>query len=444
VIYGIDSVKEKDFKSKSFERSMEFIQIKEILDGKYTGKKVSIRGWIYRERKQKSISFFVIRDVSGIIQVSIKPECKDWTEAQKLLVEASVEVTGLVKEDVRAPGGFEIEVESLSIVGLAERFLITKDQSEEFLRRVRHLWIRSRKMTIILKVRSALFQAIREFYEQKGFYEFQSPIFTGSACEGGSTLFEVKYGDDKKAYLSQSWQLYAEAAIFALEKIYTIAPSFRAEKSRTRRHLAEYWHHEMECAWMGFEDLMKFEEELIIFLAHRIAEKCRSELIELGRDPDELLAFKGPFLRMTYEETIKELGKPWGYDLTDKDERELVAKYGKPIFLTRFPREMKAFYMKVDPKDPRVVLGVDLLMPGVGETTGGSERISDPKELEESLKLFGLKREDYEWYLDLRKYGSVPHSGFGLGTERFLMWLLGIDHIIDTTAFPRTLDILYP
>ena len=433
----------KDFKPEKLDKTMEFVKIGEIIDGKHTGKTVAIRGWIHRERKQKSVSFLLIRDESGIVQTAIKPDSKYWDIMQELLVESSVIVKGVVKEDKRAPGGYEMQIEKLKVVGHAERYPITKDQSEEFLRDVRHLWIRSRRMTLIFKIRSAVFEAIHEFYKKKGYYEIQSPSFTESACEGGSTLFEVKYFDTK-AYLTQSWQLYAEALIFSLERIYCMAPSFRAEKSRTKRHLTEFWHHEMECAWMDFEELMKFQEEFIVFLAHYVAEKCEKELKELGRDVEELKQLKAPFGRMTYKEAIARLGQKWGYDVTDMDERKLVAEVGKPVFLTHFPREMKAFYMKVDPKDSKVVLGADLLIPGVGETTGGSERISDPKELEESMKIFGMKPEEYGWYMDLRKFGTVPHAGFGLGTERLVMWLSGTEHIMDTIAFPRTQTRLKP
>jgi asparaginyl-tRNA synthetase len=433
----------KHFKTEDLGDSMEFVQIGEILDGKHTDKKVVLHGWVYRERKQKAVSFFLIRDDSGIVQTAVKPDSKYWDDSQKLSVESSVEIRGIVKEDKRAPGGYEVQVEKLTIVGLAERFPITKDQSEEFLRDVRHLWIRSRRMTLILKVRAAVFEAIHTFYKQKGYSDIQAPIFTGSACEGGSTLFELKYFD-QKAYLSQSWQLYAEAMIFALQKIYCVAPTFRAEKSRTRRHLTEFWMHEMETAWMDFEGLLKFEEEFMTFVAHYVAEKCEKELKELGQDVEYFKTFKGPFIRMKYEEALKKLGQKWDYDLTDEDERKLVAEAGKPIFLTHFPRELKAFYMKVDPKDSKVVLAADLLMPGIGETIGGSERISDAKELEESLKLFKLKKEDYSWYMDLRKFGTVPHSGFGLGVERMVMWLTGSEHIMETIPFPRTMTRLYP
>jgi asparaginyl-tRNA synthetase len=422
---------------------MEFVPIGDILDGQHTGKKVAVRGWVYRERKQKKVSFFLIREDSGVIQTAIKPDSKFWDKAQKLLVESSVIIEGKVKEDKRAPGGYEMTIDKLEIIDLAERFPITKDQSEEFLRDVRHLAVRSRKLTTIFKVRSAVFQAIHEFFKKKEYHLVHSPSFTGSAAEGGSTLFEVKYFD-KKAYLTQTWQLYAEAMIFSLQKIYTIAPSFRAEKSRTRRHLAEYWHHEMETAWMTHDELMQFEEELILYLVDYVLKHCKRELKELGRDTTDLEKLKPPFMRMKYEEAIKKLGKEWGHDLTDDEERKLVAEIGKPVFITHFPREMKAFYMKVDKEDPRTVLASDLLIPGVGETTGGSERISDVDELLESLKLFKLDKKDYDWYIDLRRYGSIPHSGYGLGIGRLVMWLTGAEHIMDTVAFPRTMTRLEP
>ncbi|MGC8940446.1 MAG: asparagine--tRNA ligase [Candidatus Nanoarchaeia archaeon] len=422
---------------------MVFKPIKDILSDKYEGKKVAVRGWVYRKREQKERIFLIIRDSSGLVQAVISRDSKAWPEAEKITIESSCELEGEVKKDSRAPTGYEIQTKELKIVGLAERFPIAKDVSEEFLREVRHLWIRSRRQTLIFQVRSAVFEAIHEFYKKKGFYEVQSPSFTICGCEGGSTLFEVKYFD-KTAYLTQSWQLYAEALIFALEKIYCIAPSFRAEKSRTRRHLAEYWHHEMEAAWMDFEQLLKFEEELICFIVKYVLKKCSAQLRELGRDLTELEKIKPPFPKLKYEDVIKKLGKEWGYDLTDDDERKLVAEQGQPIFITHFPRELKAFYMKVDPKDKRVVLAADLLLPGVGETTGGSQRIDTLKELEESIDLFKLPHKDYEWYKDLRRYGSVPHSGFGLGIERLIMWLTGAAHIFETIPFPRTQDRLTP
>ena len=419
---------------------MDFIHIRDVLDGKYIGKEVLLRGWVYRKRDQKDIVFLMLRDSTGVIQLA----CKGIKEASQATIESSIQVAGLVKEDKRAPEGFEIEVKELKIIGLAERFPIGKDLSDEFLRDVRHLWIRSQKLTKIFKVRSEVTRAVHDFYRKRGFYEVQAPIFTGCACEGGTTLFEVKYFDCK-AYLTQSWQLYAEAMIQSLERIYTIAPSFRAEKSRTKRHLTEYWHQEMEAAWMSHEELMEFEEDLILYVIDHVLKYCKKELKELGRDISELEKIKKPFLRITYKEAVEKIGKKWGDDITDKEEKELLEKLGdKPTFLTSFPRDMKAFYMRPDPKDPKVVLASDLLVPGVGEIIGGSERIYDMKELLESMKIYKLDKKHYEWYLDLRRYGTVPHSGFGMGIERLVMWITGIEHIMDTIPFPRTMDRFTP
>ena len=419
---------------------MDFIHIKDVLDGKHTDKEVALRGWIYRKREQKDVIFLILRDSSGIIQLT----CKGIKEASKATIESSIEVSGIAKEDKRAPEGFEVEVKDLKIIGLAETFPISKDLSDEFTRDIRHLWIRSQKLTKILKVRSEVMWAIHEFYRKRGFYEVQAPIFTGCACEGGTTLFEVKYFGDK-AFLAQSWQLYAEAMIQSLESIYTISPSFRAEKSRTKRHLTEYWHHEMEAAWMSHEELMDTEEDLILFVIDHVLKHCEKELKDLGRDISKLKEVKKPFLRITYREAVEKIGKKWGDEITDKEEKELLEKLGeKPVFLTSFPRDMKAFYMRPDPKDPKVVLASDLLVPGVGEIVGGSERIYDIKELLESIKLYKLDKKDYEWYIDLRKYGTVPHSGYGLGVERLVMFITGTEHIMDTIPFPRTMNRVYP
>jgi len=419
---------------------MEFVHIKDVLEGKYSGKEVSLRGWIYRKRDQKDIVFLMLRDSTGVVQLA----CKEIEEASRATIESSIEVSGKVKEDKRAPGGFEVEVKKLKIIGLAERFPIAKDLSDEFLRDVRHLWLRSQKLTNIFKIRSEVFRAIDDFCRSRDYSEIQSPIFTTSACEGGSTLFEVKYFD-KKLYLSQSWQLYAEAMIQSLEKIYTITPAFRAEKSRTTRHLSEYWTAEVEAAWTNLEEIMEFEEDMIIHVINHILKHCERELKDLGRDVSKLKEIKKPFLRITYKEAIEKIGKKWGDEITDKEEKQLLEKLGnKPIFLTSFPREMKAFYMRPDPKNPKTVLAADLLVPEVGEIIGGSERIYDIKELMESLKIFKLDKKCYEWYIDLRRYGTVPHSGFGLGIERLVMWISGAEHIMDTIPFPRTMTRVYP
>jgi asparaginyl-tRNA synthetase len=425
---------------------MGFIAIRDV--PQHDGKTISLRGWVYRMRDQKAMVFIILRDSSGTIQVAVK-EPAALESARKASQEASVEISGLVKKDPRAPTGFELQAKEIKIIGPAERWPIEHKKGEEltedFLRDVRHLYIREPKMVAMFKVRSAVFGALRKFYESRGFFEFQSPIFTTLGCEGGSTLFEVKYGEKKGVYLAQSWQLYAEAMIYGLERIFTISPSFRAEKSRTIRHLSEYWHHEMEAAWMPFEELLSFEEDLIVFMAKYVLEHCEAELTVLGADTKRLRDIKKPFLRMTYFEAIRKLGKKQGDDITDKEERDLVEQLGGiPVFLTHFQRDMKAFYMRPDPKQPKTVLAADLLLPGVGETIGGSERIADEKTLLESLKLFKLPKKDYHWYLELTKYGPVPHSGFGMGIERLLMFLTGAPHIFVTIPFPRSLDRVTP
>jgi asparaginyl-tRNA synthetase len=419
---------------------MGFIQVRDALSKKYVGMEVLLRGWVYRKRDQKDIVFILLRDSTGVIQLA----CKGIPEAREATIESSIKIRGIVKEDQRAPGGFEIKVEEFEIVGLAETFPIAKDLSEEFTRDIRHLWIRSQRLTKIFKIRSEVFKAIDDFCRSKGCIEIQSPIFTKSDCEGGAGLFEVKYFDEK-LYLSCSWQLYAEAMIQSLEKIYTITPAFRAEKSRTTRHLAEYWTAEVEAAWTGFEEIMEFEEDLILYVVDHVLKHCEKELTELGRDVSKLKELQKPFLRITYKDAIKKLKMKWGEEITDKDEKKLIEDLGgKPVFLTSFPRELKAFYMRPDPEDPKVVLAADLLVPGVGEIIGGSERIYDMKELLKSIEIFKLDKKCYEWYIDLRRYGTVPHSGFGLGIERLVMWITGAEHIMDTIPFPRTMNRFYP
>ncbi|MFH0929472.1 MAG: asparagine--tRNA ligase [Candidatus Aenigmatarchaeota archaeon] len=419
---------------------MTFIHINKVLSGEMTGKEVSLRGWIYRKRDQKKLVFILLRDSTGVIQLA----CKGIKEAEEATMESSIEVTGTVKEDGRAPGGYELQTKELKIVGLAETFPLTKDLSEEYTRDVRHLWIRSQKLLKIFKIRAEVIRAVHAFYKEKGFYEVQPPLFTSCACEGGTTLFEVKYFGDE-AFLSQSGQLYFEAMIQTLENIYTLAPSFRAEKSRTRRHLTEFWHQEMEAAWMGHEELLEFEEEFVVYIVKHVLENCKKELEGLGRDTKELEEIKRPFLRITYKDAVEKIGKNVEDVLTDKDLKDLIEKLdNKPFFLMAYPRKKKAFYMKPDPKDPSVVLASDLMVPRAGEIIGGSERISDLNELLESMELFGLDTKSYEWYIDLRKYGTVPHSGFGMGIDRMVMWISGADHIMDTLPFPRTINRVYP
>jgi len=405
--------------------------------------KVAIRGWIYRERSLKDKVFLVVRDSTDIVQCVVKG--KFYGKAKELLIESSVKIEGKIRADKRAPTCFEIDVDKLEVVHKAEKYPITKDQSIEFLADKRHLWIRSRKMTAILKIRSTVFGAIHEFFRSKDYFEFQSPIIIPGGAEEGPTLFEVKYYD-KKAYLAQTWQLYAEAAMFSLEKIYTIAPSFRAEKSKTSRHLTEYWHAEVEAAWMELDELLDLAEDMIKFVVKKVLKERKKELKIIGKDPKDLeVIAKGKFPRVTYDKVLEELGKKgmkvkWGKDLRTVEEEMFMEGKKVPTFVTHYPKDAMAFYKPKDPKRPDVALCFDLLAPGsMGEIIGGSQRDIDIEELKKTLKKLGEKISDYEYYLDTRKYGSVPHSGFGMGVERLVAWVCGLDSIKDAIGFPRTM-----
>lgn len=427
---------------------MPFILIEDILSGKYSGKKVSLRGWVYRKRESKDTVFVIVRDSSGVIQCTIKKTSVAWKEAEKLTIESSLRLSGTVKEDKRAPGGFEISVYKIDIVGLSDVFPIAKDQSEEFLRDVRHLWLRSRKMTTIMKMRSEVLRVIREFFRKKSFIEVSPPMFISSAVEGGATLFGVKYFDESM-YLTQSAQLHLEVLIYSLEKVYSIAPSFRAEKSRTIRHLSEFWHVEAEAAWTTLDDLMHLEEQLVSYVCQSVAKNCRKELEDLGLDPKELEKITVPFPKITYDEAIARLHKKgfeisWGEDLGFNEERALVEDYSGPMFIYAYPKRIKAFYVKAYPEKPDLVMSADLLVPRIGELTTGGARVDNKDDLIKNLKTFDLRPEDYDWYIDIRRYGTVPHTGFGLGTERLLAWILNLESIMDTIPFPRTTRRSYP
>ncbi len=423
--------------------SAEFVPIEEILKGKIKGK-IKIRGWLHHRRRLGKILFLLIRDGTGIIQCTLTKDKEFFEELDKLPVESTLEIEGEVRKDKRAPGGYEIKVEKAKVITKAEMDypIAKKYHGPDFLLTHRHLWIRSEKMQKILIFRSEVFRVAREWLESHGYKEFHAPIFTASACEGGATLFPVKYFGDT-VYLTQSWQLYAEAAIASLGKIYTIAPSFRAEKSRTRRHLTEYWHLEVEQPFCDLECIIKVIEELISYMCQELAKRKADILEYFGRDPKYFLKIKPPFKRITYTEAVKILQKDgikieWGEDLTWTHEKALTLKFEYPFFVTHYPKKAKAFYHKPDPKDPRVTLSVDLLAPeGYGEIIGGGERISDYQELLKRIKEEGLKPEDYKWYLELRKWGTVQHAGFGLGIERFIAWMLKLEHIRDAIAFPR-------
>jgi len=429
-----------------------FISVKEALKKKKG--KVALRGWVYRIAKLKDKIFVTLRDSSEIIQCVVikgKVSDKEFIAADKLLIESSIEVEGNLREEKRAPTGFEIDVSKLNVIHYAEPFPITKEINEELLLDRRHLWLRSRKMTSILKIRSTVFGAIHEFFRANGFYEFQSPIIIPGGAEEGPTLFEVKYFD-KKAYLTQTWQLYAESAIFALEKIYTIAPSFRAEKSKTSRHLTEYWHAEMELPWVNLSQLIDYAEKLVKHIVKRVLENNEKELQLLNRDISKLEpVLKKKFVRITYDEALKLLKEkakmviPWGKDLRTIEEDKLSQLFDTPIFVTHYPKDIMAFYKPRDPKNPKVALCFDLIgTEGHGELIGGSMRDLDIEELKRSLKSKGEKIEDYGYYLDTRRYGSVPHGGFGMGVERVVKWICGLENIKDAIAFPRTPDRFRP
>jgi asparaginyl-tRNA synthetase len=418
------------------------------LDGGFEGKQINVRGWVYRKRTGKKVVFILLRDATAIIQCTIKRDSPSWDEAQKVSIESSAMLSGIVYEDNRAPGGFEIHTNELVIVGLAEPFPITKDQSEEFRRDVRHLWLRSQKMNAIMRVRSEVLRLVHELFRNQTFIEVSPPMFISSAVEGGATLFGIKYfGRD--LYLTQSAQLHLEVLIASLEKVYCIAPSFRAEKSRTIRHLAEYWHIEAEQAFATMEGLMQLEETLVSYVCQKVASNCKNELETLSVDAKRLEEIKPPFPRITYEQAITKLDKigfkiKWGMDFGFEEEKALAKEHGKPFFVYAYPKKTKAFYCKMYRDNPELVMSVDMIVPNIGELATGGSRIDDTEKLITRLREFGLKEEDYEWYIDQRRYGSTPHGGFGMGVERLLAWMLNLESVMDTIPFPRTTRRYYP
>ncbi len=427
---------------------MALVKICEILDGCHQDKKVAVRGWVYRKREGKELIFLLVRDSTGFIQCTIKKGSPAWNEAERLTIESSLTLEGTAKPDKRAPGGYEISTDSISIIGLAEVFPISKDKSEEFIRDMRHLWLRSRRMNLVMKIRADVLEFARDFFKSQDFTEVSPPMFISAAVEGGSTLFGLKYFD-QNLYLTQSSQLYLEILIYSLEKVYCIAPSFRAEKSRTIRHLTEYWHIEGEWPFADMHDLMRLEEELMAHICQQTADKCKRELEELGADISKLAAVKTPFPKITYTEAVERLGKKnvkvqWGVDFGYEDEKTLAEEFGKPFFVYDYPTAIKAFYCKTHRDRPEIAMSVDMLVPRIGEISTGGVREDDKEVLIKRIKEMGLKEEDYDWYLDLRRYGTVPHVGFGMGLERLLTWMLDLDNIIDSIPFPRTTRRFYP
>jgi asparaginyl-tRNA synthetase len=428
------------------------VPIKWILVSPPIGEDITVRGWVFRTRSSGSIVFCIIRDSSGIVQVTVKkgnlPDA-DFESAVAASIESSVVVSGKVHEDKRAPGGYEIRASGFKIVGTAAPFPITEYQSEELLLDNRHLWIRSREQNAVMKIKATAMEGARDWLKKNDFVEVTPPIFTTNACEGGVTLFRLDYFG-REAYLSQSAQMYLEALIFALERVYSLTPSFRAEKSRTPRHLTEYWHLELEEAWVDNDGNMEIQEQLVTAMVEKVLVDRKEELVLLNRNIESLESVVPPFKRLKYSQAIDRLKSEgfeieYGCDLGAPEERAMTASETTPIFVTNYPKECKAFYMKEDPGDPRTYRCADLLAPeGYGEIIGGSERETDLNKLLERLVALGIPVEPYQWYLDLRRYGSVPHSGFGLGLERVVRWICGFEHIRDVIPFPRTVARTYP
>ncbi|NHI89117.1 MAG: asparagine--tRNA ligase [Candidatus Thorarchaeota archaeon] len=429
-----------------------YIHVSDVLEGKYEGKKVHLRGWVHRIRKQKKMVFVLLRDPSGVVQTVIKKTVvseQEYADAEKMLIESLVTMEGVVKADSRAEGGYEIQVEKFEVLHFAEEFPITEHQSTEFLNDNRHLWMRSRKLTNVLKIRDEVFRATREYLRNNGFYETTCPMFVSTMGEEGAELFEVDYFG-KKMYMTQTSQMHLEPQLFAMEKVFILAPSFRAEKSRTRKHVTEFWHLEVEEAWCDHDCNMKRQEELISYMCHAVAKNRNLELNELGLDAARLLAVNPPFDRMTYADAIESCQKAgidikWGDDIRAEAEEYLTKESDNFLFVQYYPKEIKSFYMKHNPDDPRTYKNSDLLAPrGFGEVIGGSERETDAQRLIDNLLRIGDDPEKYKWYIDIRRYGSVPHSGFGVGVDRMITWMLELEHIRDSIPFPRTVTRVFP
>ena len=447
-------------------RYKSYVYIENI--SKYIGESVTLRGWVYNKTGKGKINFIMLRDGTGIIQcVVFKGNVSEeiFELSKDLTQESSIIITGKVVASEKAPGGYEIDVSKLELIQKSIDYPITpKEHGDAFLIEHRHLWLRSSRQHAIMRVRAAVIKAIRDFFDGNGFKLIDSPILTPNACEGTSTLFETEYFDLGKAYLSQSGQLYAEASALAIGKVYTFGPAFRAEKSKTRKHLTEFWMVEPEMAYFDLDDDMDLAEDLVEYIVSYVLKTCTRELNTLERNTSKLEKIKRPFYRMSYTEAVDWLIKndiplikkidgedveirpfPWGEDFGAVQEEAIMEQFDKPLIIHRYPTEIKAFYMKRDPNDPKVVLAMDMLGPEkAGELIGGSQREDNYDWLLERIKAENLPEEEFKWYLDLRKYGSVPHSGFGLGVERTVKWITGAAHIRETIPFPRMIYRITP
>jgi asparaginyl-tRNA synthetase len=431
---------------------MAHVYIEDI--GKHEGEDVSIKGWLHNRRSSGKIHFLIVRDGTGFIQgVMSKAAVGEdlFKTADHLSQETSLIVTGTARADKRAPSGYEIDVKNLEVVGESHDYPITpKEHGVDYLLDHRHLWIRSERQQAILRVRHEVISAVRDFFNSRGFILADTPIFTPAACEGTTTLFPAQYFEEQTAYLTQSGQLYNEANAMALGKVYCFGPTFRAEKSKTRRHLTEFWMVEPEMAYADLDDVMDLAEDLIVSVIARVLDQRRRELTVLERDLSKLESVQKPFPRISYDEAVKTLqakGLPieWGGDFGGPDETALSEQYDRPLMVHRYPSAVKAFYMKPDPARPEVALGVDVLAPeGYGEIIGGGERLADLALLLKRIEEHKLPQEAFEWYLDLRRYGTVPHGGFGMGIERVVSWICKLDHLREAIPYPRMLYRLYP
>ncbi|AIS60302.1 asparagine--tRNA ligase [Listeria ivanovii] len=420
----------------------------------FVGKEVTIGVWLANKRSSGKIAFLQLRDGTGFMQgVVVKAEVGDevFATAKALTQETSLFVTGTINEDTRSPFGYELAVSGVEVISESNDYPITpKEHGTEFLMDHRHLWLRSSRQHAIMKIRNEIIRATYEFFNKEGFLKIDPPILTGSAPEGTTELFHTKYFEED-AFLSQSGQLYMEAAAMAFGKVFSFGPTFRAEKSKTRRHLIEFWMIEPEMAFYKLEDSLKVQENYVAFLVKAVLDNCRLELDRLGRDISHLEKMVAPFPRITYTEAIDLLHKlgfddiVWGDDFGAPHETAIADSFEKPVFITHYPKAIKPFYMPEDPENDQVVLCADMIAPeGYGEIIGGSERIHDLETLQARMKDFDLDQEAYSWYIDLARYGSVPHSGFGLGLERTVAWISGTEHVRETIPFPRLLNRLYP
>jgi asparaginyl-tRNA synthetase len=431
---------------------MQIVYIEDVAS--HEGAAVRLRGWLHNRRSSGKIHFLTLRDGTGFIQCVMSKQAvgeEMFRRADHLSQESAIIVDGTVRADARAPGGYEIDVTALEVISEAKEYPITpKEHGIDYLLDRRHLWIRSQRQSAILRVRHEVINAVRDFFNSRGFILADTPIFTPAACEGTTTLFPVQYFDDETAYLTQSGQLYNEANAMALGRVYCFGPTFRAEKSKTRRHLTEFWMVEPEMAYATIDDVMDLAEGLVVYVVQRVLERRQPELKVLERDTSKLENVKPPFPRLSYDDAaklLKEKGLPfeWGGDFGAPDETAISENFDRPVCVHRYPSAVKAFYMKPDPERPEVALCVDVLAPeGYGEIIGGGQRIDDYNLLVSRIEEHQLPKEAFEWYLDLRRFGSVPHGGFGMGIERVVTWICGIEHLREAIPYPRMLYRIYP